>query len=104
VMTGSKDVLIEAIDLVNDRDIYLRTGGFVEYTQLVFDQHQIIYAEGVATESLHLSPKILSGLPDESAAEVLKRFPNLPVEDPKFSRTPLNHADAKNFLRQVGRL
>ena len=104
VMTGSKDVLIEAHDLLNDKDIYLRQGGFVEYTQLAFDEHQIIYAEGVATESLHLSPQILSGMDPEMAAEIIKRFPKLPSEEPKFSRTPLNHVDARNFLRQVGRL
>ena len=97
-------MLIEAQDLVNDNDIYLRQGGFVEYTQLVFDEHQIIYAEGVATESLHLSLQILSGMAPEIASEILERFPKLPSEEPTFSRTPLNHVDARNFLRQTGRL
>jgi hypothetical protein len=104
VLTGSKDVLIEALDLVNDDDIYIRTGGFVEYTQLVFDEHQIIYAEGVATESLHLTAQILSGLPEETCAEILKRFPNIAFEDPSFSRVPLDHAAARTFLKHVGRL
>jgi hypothetical protein len=104
VMTGSKDVLIEAQDLLNDKDIYLRAGGFVEYIQLAFDTHQIIYAEGVATESLHLTPQILSGMEPDLAAEVLKRFPKLPSSEPQHSRTPLNHVDARTFLRQSGRL
>ncbi|SFR54126.1 Hint domain-containing protein [Litoreibacter janthinus] len=104
VMVGSKDVLISAIDLVNDDTIYVRKGGFVEYTQLVFDQHQILYAEGVPTESLHMSQQILNGLPEDVAIEVLELFPDLPSAEPKFSRVPLKSKDAANLLRQTGRL
>ena len=103
VMVGSKDVLIQAADLVNDDTIYVRTGGFVEYTQLVFDQHQILYAEGVPTESLHMSRQILSNLPDEVASEVLALFPDLPASEPEFSRVPLDSDLASNLLRQTGR-
>lgn len=104
VMVGSRDVLISAIDLINDDTIYVRKGGFVEYTQLVFDQHQILYAEGVPTESLHMSKQILNGLPEDVAFEVLQLFPGLPTDEPKFSRVPLKSKDAANLLRQTGRL
>lgn len=104
VMVGSRDVLISAIDLVNDDTIYVRKGGFVEYTQLVFDQHQILYAEGVPTESLHMSQQILNGLPADVASEVLQLFPDLPSAEPKFSRVPLKSKDAENLLRQTGRI
>lgn len=104
VMVGSRDVLIQAVDLVNDDTIYIRKGGFVEYTQLVFDQHQILYAEGVPTESLHMSRQILKGLPEDVADEVLSLFPDLPSAEPKFSRVPLASKDAANLLKQTGRL
>ena len=104
VMVGCKDVLISAIDLVNDDTIYIRKGGFVEYTQLVFDQHQIVYAEGVPAESLHMSHTILKGLPEDIAYEVLQLFPDLPSAEPKFSRVPLESKVATNLLRQAGRL
>ncbi|MEP3345472.1 MAG: Hint domain-containing protein [Litoreibacter sp.] len=104
VMVGSRDVLISAIDLVNDDTIYVRKGGFVEYTQLVFDQHQILYAEGVPSESLHMSKQILNGLPADVASEVLQLFPDLPSAEPKFSRVPLKSKDAVNLLRQAGRI
>ncbi len=103
VMVGSKDVLIQAADLVNDDTIFIRKGGFVEYTQLVFDQHQILYAEGVPTESLHMSQQILAGLPEDVAGEVLALFPDLPVSEPKFSRVPLDSDAATSLLRQTGR-
>lgn len=103
VMVGSKDVLIQAVDLVNDDTVFIRDGGFVEYTQLVFDQHQILYAEGVPTESLHMSQQILASLPEEVAAQVLALFPDLPQAEPKFSRVPLDSKAASNLLKQTGR-
>lgn len=103
VMVGSRDVLIQAADLVNDDTIFVRKGGFVEYTQLVFDQHQILYAEGVPTESLHMSQQILSGLPEDVAEEVLALFPDLADTELKFSRVPLDSRDATNLLKQTGR-
>jgi hypothetical protein len=104
VMMGSKDVLIRAADLVNDDTIYIRAGGFVEYTQLIFDDHQIIYAEGIPTESLHMTAELLAELPADVARDVLRAFPDLPGTSPKPSRIPLKTADAVNLLRQTGRL
>lgn len=103
VMVGSRDVLIQAADLVNDDTIFIRKGGFVEYTQLVFDQHQILYAEGVPTESLHMSQQILANLPEDVAGEVLALFPDLPLDEPKFSRVPLDSDAATSLLKQTGR-
>lgn len=104
VMMGSKDVLIRAADLVNDDTIYIRSGGFVEYTQLVFDDHQVIYAEGIPTESLNLTSDLLNNLPADIAHELLRAFPDLKAANPKPSRIPLETADAVNLLRQTGRL
>ncbi len=103
VMMGSRDVLIRAADLVNDDTIYVRSGGFVEYTQLVFDDHQIIYAEGIPTESLHMTAELLAQMPTDIAQEVLRAFPDLPGSTQKPSRIPLETADAVNLLRQTGR-
>ena len=104
VMIGSKDVLIRAADLVNDDTIYIRSGGFAEYTQLVFDDHQVIYAEGIPTESLFMAPERLAELPADVAREVLQVFPDLLGATPKPSRISLETADAVNLLRQSGRL
>jgi len=104
VMVGTKDVLIRAADLVDDDQIYIRSGGFIEYTQLVFDAHQIIYAQDMPTESLHITAELMSELPSEMAHDVLNAFPSLPGAMPKPSRIPLETHDAQNLLRQIGRL
>jgi hypothetical protein len=46
--------LVEAQDLVNGTTVTVLTGGFIDYYQLVFDTHQIVYAEGIAAEAMPL--------------------------------------------------
>ena len=49
---ATSELLIQARHLVDGRRVFLREGGFVDYFCLVFDRHEIIYAEGVPAESL----------------------------------------------------
>jgi hypothetical protein len=47
-----------------------RDGGFIDYFQLLFDSHQIIYAEGIAAETLLLDPRTKPALPVELAEKL----------------------------------
>jgi hypothetical protein len=49
----------------------------VEYYSLVFDRHEIVYAEGVATESLLVNPATLPRLPEALMAELRVQLPGL---------------------------
>lgn len=71
------ELLVQARHLVNGDTIHLRTGGFVDYFSLVFDHHEIIYAEGIPAESLIVNEATLARLPADLAAEVQARFPGL---------------------------
>lgn len=53
--TGRAEVLVKAELLVNGRTVFREDAGYVDSYQLVFDRHQIIYAEGIAVESLLVS-------------------------------------------------
>ncbi len=61
---GRHEVLVKVRHLINYDTVYQRDGGFVDYFQLLFDQHQIIYAEGIAAESLLIDPRTRAALPD----------------------------------------
>ena len=50
--TGRSEVFIRAHQLVNDTTILREPGGFVDYFQILFENHHIIYAEGIAAESM----------------------------------------------------
>jgi hypothetical protein len=52
-------------------------GGEVEYVHLLFDRHEIIFSEGLATESFLPGPHVLSDLDAAEQAEVLALFPQI---------------------------
>lgn len=63
--TGVPELLVRARDLVNGDTVLMQDGGFVDYFQLLFDRHHIVYAEGIAAESLFLDALTQPALPDE---------------------------------------
>ncbi|MEH7827300.1 Hint domain-containing protein [Gemmobacter denitrificans] len=75
--SATSELLVQARHLVNEETIFLREGGYADYFSLVFDRHEIIYAEGIPAESLLVTEATLSRLPVELSAEVKARFPGL---------------------------
>lgn len=75
--TARAELLVQARHLVDDDAIYRREGGFAEYFSLVFDRHEIIYAEGLPVESLLVSEASIVRLPPELAEDVREAFPAL---------------------------
>lgn len=63
--TGRAEVLVKARHLINGDTVHQQDGGFVDYFQLLFDDHQIIYAEGIAAESLLVDTRTRAAVPGE---------------------------------------
>jgi len=61
---GRPEVLVKVRHLINGTSVVQLDGGFVEYYQLLFDDHQIIFAEGIAAESLLIDPRTRAALPE----------------------------------------
>ncbi len=53
---GRAEVLVKVANLVNGTTVVQQDGGFVDYFQLLFDDHQIIFAEGIAAKACSLTP------------------------------------------------
>ena len=68
--TGRAEVLVKAAHLVNGDTVIRDEGGFIETYQILFDSHEIVYAEGVAVESLLVTPQTRAALPDNVAPAV----------------------------------
>ncbi|MEM7213779.1 MAG: Hint domain-containing protein [Pseudomonadota bacterium] len=49
----------------------------VTYIHLLFDRHEIIWAEGAATESLYPGPMALAGMESDAAGEIRALFPEI---------------------------
>lgn len=62
---GQSELLVKARHLVNGDSVRVQEGGFVDYFQLLFDHHHILYAEGIAAESLLLDPRTRPAMPDD---------------------------------------
>lgn len=72
---GRSEVLVKAKHLVNGDSVTVQDGGFVDYFQLLFDDHQIIFAEGIAAESLMLDERTSPALPADVAQKILDGVP-----------------------------
>ena len=77
VLFGEPEVLVAAKHLVNDGTIRRQVGGQVDYLHLMFDRHQVIWAEGLASESFFPGAATLAGLDDGVKAELCALFPDL---------------------------
>lgn len=67
---GRAEVLVKARHLVDGDRIYVQEGGFVDYFQLLFDKHHIIYAEGIAAETLLIDTRTSAVLPPDVSAQL----------------------------------
>jgi len=66
---GRSEVLVKVRHLINGTSVYQQDGGFMDYYQILFDDHQIIYAEGIAAETLLVDTRTRAALPDDVALD-----------------------------------
>lgn len=101
---GRSELLIRARHLINGTTITREQGGFVEYFQLLFDSHQIIYAEGIAAETLLLDDRTRPALPAGLEQQLQGGGQG---HDPRqhqgieVSESQVRHPDVLNLLRRA---
>lgn len=71
------ELLVPAKYLVDGEHIFIREGGFADYHALAFDDHEIIYAEGIPAESLMVNEALVARLPESLTDGLKARFPAL---------------------------
>jgi hypothetical protein len=99
---GRREVLVKARHLVNGGSVVQQDGGFVEYFQLLFDGHEIIYAEGIAAETLLVDTRTRAALPpelDEVLARALPGHSDRAHLNYEVQKTLLDKPDAADLLR-----
>ena len=101
---GRHEVLVRARHLVNGDTVRRETGGFVDYYQILFDAHQIIYAEGIAAETLLVDPRTRAALPAELEEKLLAEAAahgNSTHLQFEVGRALLDHPDAADLLKRA---
>ncbi|WP_449322774.1 Hint domain-containing protein [Rhodophyticola sp. SM2404] len=99
LLFGEDEVLIAAKDLVNNVSVWVKEGGNVEYFHILFDQHEIIWSEGLATESLFPGAQTLAAFDEATRERLFSLFPALnPSSGQGYGdtvRLPLKSFEAK---------
>lgn len=101
---GRHELLVRARHLVNGDTIVQVDGGFVDYFQLLFDAHQIIYAEGIAAETLLIDTRTRPVLPPELSEKMAQTLPGHAGRahlDFEVNKALLDHPDAAAMLRRA---
>lgn len=77
MLFGSQQVLVPAKALVDENKIEMSDMCSTTYIHILFDHHEIIYANGIATESFHPNKAILNALDHAVQNEIYEIFPEL---------------------------
>jgi len=77
LLFGEGEVLVAAKDLINDKSVRVIEGGTVDYVHILFDKHQVVFSEGLTTESFLPGPQTTKAFERETVDEICAIFPEL---------------------------
>jgi Ca2+-binding RTX toxin-like protein len=94
LLFGESEVLVAAKHMVNGRDVTISPRNEVTYIHIMFDRHEIIYADGIGTESFYAGDMALGAIDAAAREELFAIFPELRT-------APGHHRDtARSCLRR----
>ena len=99
---GQAEVFAAATHLEDGRFVRRAPCPRVTYIHLMLDRHEVIYAEGTATESFHAGPRGLAAISDAARDTLFKAFPALrsdPGAHGSTARTCLKAHEARMLMR-----
>lgn len=101
---NTPEVLVSAKDLINGKNIAVDLAAReVTYVHLLLQRHQVIWANGVETESFHPASASLTALDDEDRKRLLQFNPQLEYEPQafgEFARRNLSTSEAAILLHE----
>ena len=77
LVCGDHEMLFSAKLLINDRNVRRIEGRFVNYVQIMFDFHEVIWANDCPSESFYAGDQAINTLNTDQAREILAIFPDL---------------------------
>lgn len=78
LVCGVEEVLVKARHLVNGTSVQLEASGAeVEYFHILFDAHEIVWSNGLQSESFHPGAQVLNAMDEDARREVYALFPEL---------------------------
>ena len=88
LLFGQDEVLAPASALLNDSTVTIdRSDRDVTYYHFMFDHHEIVYSNGVETESFHPAFAGVEALDEAKREELFKLFPELEQNADAYGET-----------------
>ncbi|MFL9503646.1 Hint domain-containing protein (plasmid) [Rhodopseudomonas palustris] len=95
VLVAAKQLLaLDGIDIAEDVKE-------VEYFHMLFDRHQVVFAEGALSESLYTGPEALKSLLPEAVAEIMAIMPELLTLDTDALPVPARKLPSGKLARKL---
>lgn len=105
---SADEVLAAARDLVDDHLVTVEYGrAGLSYIHLALPQHEVVFANGVATESFHPQSTGLASLEEDDRTRLLRQMPALSrgeLSYGAYARRVLNQAEAAILRGDAGRV
>ena len=101
---GQREVLVAAKFLIDGASVTQVPMASATYLHLLLDDHQLVFSEGIATESLFTGAGALHALPPAARAELLAIFPDLATRPARLSRRSLTRPEARLILQDPAAL
>ena len=104
LLSGETEALIAAKHLLDNPLVERRVGGLITYFHILFDRHEIIFANGVPCESFYPNAMAMQALDRCSFDEIVSLFPELhPLqrEVPVAARKILRKHEARLVAQKV---
>jgi len=98
LLFGEGEVLMAAKFLTADARVRAEPRPVAEYYHILFDRHEIIFAEGAPAESLHMGGEAINALEAEARAEIAAIFPDLQQRTSALSRPALTRVEAQVLM------
>ena len=87
LLFGQDEVLVAAKHLVDGHDVRIVERPLVSYFHMMFDRHEVVYAEGAATESFHAGDVGIAAISDAAREEMFTIFPQLKNDPATYGET-----------------
>lgn len=104
LLFAEHEVLVSAKFLCDAQGIRRKVGGLVTYVHLLFERHEIVFANDAPSESFFPGKHALDALEDEACNEVLALFPELNSGHSQSFQTTARLALRKNEARLLSEL
>jgi hypothetical protein len=87
LLFGESEVLVAAKHLLDGSDVTRQPANHVTYIHMLFDSHEVVYANGAATESFHPGEEGMTAIDAAARCELFSIFPELRADLTQYGRT-----------------